>query len=377
MTAMQMQMLARGYLVYDLERSASLLGLVSAASAFPLLGLSLFGGALADRFDKKRIIQFGQFASGLISLFISVTIVTDTVTWYHLLGAATIHGAVMSFLMPARQAIIPQLVGHDRLSNALVLDAAGMSAMTVMAPSVAGILYALLGPGEVYYVITALNFSAILLVGLLPKLPKSIPSRKPAMLSDIWAGLAYVRRSNLVLILVIMGLFTTLLAMPFRFLLPVFVVDIYHRGPDDMGLLLTAMGVGTLLGSLFIASLGKWKRGLLLIAGSFLSGISLLTIAVLPYYYLAMGIMLFLGIGDTGRRALNQALVMEAAEDAYRGRVWSIFMLNFGLIPLGVLPAGIAVDYLGGQETIAIMAVLLLVTSAVVLVTQRQLRTLD
>ena len=179
------------------------------------------------------------------------------------------------------------------------------------------------------------------------------------------------------MVLLVTAMATTLLAMPFRFLMPVFVVDVYNRGPDDMGLLLTMMGVGTLIGSLFIAAIGQWKRGLLLLVGGAISGASLLSLALFPYYVLAVGVMLLLGLGDAGRRALNQALVMEVAEDAYRGRVWSVFMMNFGLTPLGVLPAGLASEYLGGQFAIGILASLLLFTVFLLLVTQKQLREFD
>ena len=377
MGAMQMQMLARGYLVYDLtEQNAAILGLVNAANAFPLLILALFGGAIADRMERKRIIQVGQGGAALNALFIAISISTDTVTWHHLMAAAVIHGALMAFLMPARQAIIPQLVGQERLANAMVINAAGMSAATVLAPTVAGILYAAINPEGVYYFITALGAVSLVLTGMLPKLANGGSARRAAMVSDIRAGLSYIRHSPLVLTLLLMGLTTTLLAMPFRFLMPVFVVDIYGRGPDAMGLLLTVMGVGTLVGSLAIAAIGRWRRGLLLIAGTIVSGIALLMVALFPFYFVGMGIMLLLGLGDSGRRALNQALIMEVSEDAYRGRVWSVFMMNFGLMPLGVLPAGIAIELLDGQKVVGALAVLLLATAIVVLITQRRLRNL-
>ena len=377
MGAQQMQMLARSYLVYDITSSAGLLGLVSASNALPVLGLALFGGVVADRMERKRVVQITQVASAVNALFIAVSITTDTVTWYHLLGAALCHGALMSFMMPSRQALIPQLVGQEKLSNAMALNAAGMSAITVLAPAIAGILYAFIGPGGVYYVIVALGIMSVLLTGLLPKLSNGPAKSTAPMLSDIKAGLSYISHSPLVLALLVVGLTTALLAVPFRFLLPVFVVEIYHRGPDSMGLLLTVIGAGSLVGSLFIAGLGRWKRGLLLIAGSFITGMALLGVAVFPYYFLALGLMLFLGLGEAGRRALNQALVMEVAEDRYRGRVWSVFMMNFGLMPLGVLPAGIAVEFLGAQTAIGILAVLLLITAILILVTQKKLRGLQ
>ena len=371
---MQMQMLARAYLVYELtDRNAALLGVVSAANALPLLVLALFGGAIADRLEGKRIIQISQVLLCLLAVFIGLSITTGTATWYHLLGGAIVHGSLVSFMMPARQTIIPHLVGQQGISNAMALNAAGMSAATVLAPVVAGFVYFYLGPDGAYYLIAGLFLLAVVLTTFLPHIDAKGTGRS-SMLSDIKAGFSYIGRSPMVMVLLITAMATTLLAMPFRFLMPVFVVDVYNRGPDDMGLLLTMMGVGTLIGSLLIAAIGQWRRGLMLLAGGAISGIALLSLALFPIYFLAVGLMLLLGLGDAGRRALNQALVMEVAEDAYRGRVWSVFMMNFGLTPLGVLPAGLISEWLGGQMAIGILAGLLLFTVAVLLLSQRQLR---
>ena len=374
---MQMQMLARAYLVYELtDRNAAILGIVSAANALPLLVLALFGGAIADRLEGKRIIQLSQVLLALLALFIALSITTGTATWYHLLGGAILHGALVSFMMPARQAIIPHLVGQQGISNAMALNAAGMSAATVMAPAIAGNVYAYLGADGAYYVIAGLFLLSVVLTTFLPHIDAKGTGRT-SMMADIKAGLSYIGRSPLVAVLLVTAMATTLLAMPFRFLMPVFVVDVYNRGPDDMGLLLTMMGVGTLVGSLFIAAIGQWRRGLLLLVGGAITGVTLLSLSLFPFYYLAVGLMLMLGLGDAGRRALNQALVMEVAEDAYRGRVWSVFMMNFGLTPLGVLPAGLISEWLGGQMAIGMLAGLLLFTVFLLLVSQKRLRELN
>ncbi len=381
MGAMQMQMIARGYLTYELTGSPALLGVVSAGFALPMLLLSLFGGAFADRLERKRIIQLGQVGAALIALFVGVSVSTETVTWYHLLAASMLQGAVFSFLMPARQAIIPQLVGQERLGNAMALNAMGMSATTLVAPAVAGVLYGNIygyvpiGPDGVYYIITAMCVMATLLTGRLPKLTGGGTGRS-GVLSDIRAGLSYIRRSPLVMALLVIGLTSTVLAMPFRFLMPIFIVDIYGLGPESMGLMVSIMGLGSLGGSLFIAALGNWRRGRLLIMSAFMSGIALMLVAVLPFYQVALGLMALLGLGDAGRRTLNQSLIMEVSEDQYRGRVMSVFMTNFALIPLGVLPAGIAAEFLGGQMTVGILAGLLIVTTAIILITQKGLRDL-
>lgn len=375
MAGMQMQMLARGYLVYDITGSASLLGVVNAGMAIPMLSLSLFGGALADRFERKLIIQVGQAGSAVISLVVGLLIISGFVTWQYLFLASIVQGALFSFMMPARQAIIPQLVGKDKLSNAMALNAAAMSSMTLVAPAIAGLLYAYAGPHNVYFVIFALAALSVFFTSQIPKMGKANASKaKGSMGKEIIAGLVYIRHSRMVLVLLVLGLATTLFAMPFRMLMPVFVVDVYHLGPDSMGLLVAVMGGGSLAGALFIAAIGNWRRGMLLILGSFASGLALVLLAIFPIYLAAAAIMLLLGLGDAGRRSLNQSLIMEEVEDQYRGRVMSVFMMNFGLMPLGVLPTGLLADYIGPQPAIGLLGVLMLITATVVILTQKRLR---
>ena len=376
MGAMQMQMIARGYLTYDLTGSPALLGIVSAGFALPMLILALFGGAIADRLQRKRIIQLGQTGAGLIALFVAVSITTGSVTWYHLLAASMMQGAVFSFFMPARQALIPQLVGQNQLTNAMALDAMGMSATTLLAPAIAGFLYNAIQPDGVYYVVTGMCAGGVVLTGFMRSPTGVTGTGQSGVLRDIGAGLSYIRGNSLVLALLVMGLISTVLAMPFRFLMPIFIVDIYHLGPEAMGLMTSFMGLGTLGGSLFIAAMGNWQRGRILIASSFLSGVALLLVAALPFYVVALGLMVILGVGDAGRRSLNQSLIMEVSDDQYRARVMSVFMTNFALIPLGVLPAGLAAEYLGGQLSVGILAGLLIALTAIILVTQRGLRNL-
>ena len=249
MAGMQMQMLARGYLVYDLTGSASLLGFVSAGMAIPMLFLAPFGGVIADRVERKRLIQGGQFIVAIFALIVGTAIFTDRIEWYHLLIVSILQGTVWTFMMPARQAIIPQIVGPERIGNAMALNAAGMSAMTLIAPAVAGGLYAVTGPANVYFIISGLSILSVFVTTLVPKPERAAaPSQRRNMFADIGAGLMYIKGNRMVLVLLVMGLATTLLASPFRMLLPVFVVDIYNRGPDSMGLLVAIMGGGSLVG---------------------------------------------------------------------------------------------------------------------------------
>ncbi len=374
MSGMHMQMVARGYLVYEITNSASILGLVSAASSVPILVLSLVGGEIADRMNRKKVMMLSQLLNSLTAILVSVAIFTNTVEWYHLLAASVFQGATWAFLMPARQALIPSLVGQSQLSNAIALNAAGMSATTLIAPIIAGILYSVFGSGFVYAVIGVLTIVASVLTSMVKVEEPETKAAKKAMTSNIGEGISYVMHNRLVLVLIVIGLATSLLAMPIRFLMPVLVVDIYRMGPESLGLLLSFMGIGSLAGTLYIAWVGKWHRGGTLILGTLASGIALILLAILPFYAAAVGIMLLLGLGDAARRALNTALIMEATDDEYRGRVMSIFMMNFGFMPLGILPIGIMADAVGGQASVGLLGILIVLFTVFIFATQKQLR---
>ena len=377
MGGLQMQMLARAYLVYDLTDSASLLGVVSVASAVPILVLSLFGGVAADRFERRRVLQAGQAVSAVLAGFIAVANTTGFIEWYHLLVVATIQGAMWAFMMPARQSMIPELVSREHITNAVSLSSAAMSTTTLVAPAIGGVIYAKAGPAAVYYSIAAMSLLSMVLTAQVPQTRGSGAGKKGAVLADIAEGLKHCVANKMVLALLVMGLATTLLSMPFRFLLPVFIVDVYGRGPDSMGIMLSLFGLGALAGSLFIASIGHWHRGMLLITTSFLSAVALGAIAALPFFFVAVAIMALLGLGDSGRRSLNQALIMEEVDERYRGRVMSVYMMNFGLMPLGMLPTGLVADWLGGQVAIGILAFLLFGVTLAVMVSQSRLRALQ
>ena len=396
--AVHMQMIARGYLVYELTASPVLLGIVNAGFAVPMLLLSLFGGAIADRFNRKTIILIGQAIVFLTPFAMTILIYIDIVKWYHLLIGSIIQGAGFSIMMPARQAIIPQFVGKANITNAMALTASAMSITTLLAPTIAGNLWAFIEKinhlsfsllnfdlsfspaGTVYTVISCLGIASLFITIYMGRPPnirnsKNKTEEKSSIFADILDGLKYIRTNRLVLILLIMGLATTLLAMPYRFLLPVFVVDVYERGSDAYGWLVTLGGVGTMIGAILISWLGAWKRGLFLILGSIISAIGLIMLAALPFYITALGVMVLLGLGDAARRTLNQALIMSNVDDAYQARVMSVFMLNFGLMPLGVLPAGIAMEYWGGPLVIGVLGILLLLVTIIIFVSQKQLRT--
>ncbi|MDA0596848.1 MAG: MFS transporter [Chloroflexi bacterium] len=340
MAAVNIQMLARGYLTWELTKSPIAVVVVGAGFAPPILLLSLYGGAVADRVSRKKIIQLGQLGMLGIILFVGISISTGTITVYHLTAASVAQGTIWAFLMPARQAIIGQLVDEDHLTNAVALNASGMSLMTVAAPGIGGLIYGLAGPAATYYVMAGLTVIALGLTSWVPGMaPVALGKRR--MWGDIKEGLVYTKKNRTVLVLLLVALSTALLAMPFRTLLPVQIEEVFKLEVEALGLMLSMIGVGALIGSLVIAGLSKnSRRGWVLLITSMLSGGAILLAGVTTSYVVALGIMVILGLGDSGRRALNSSLIMEQTDDEHRGRVMGVYMMNFGLIPLGAIPLG-------------------------------------
>ena len=348
MAAVNMQMVARAQLAWDLTESIRMVGLAGAAFAPPILLFSLFGGVIADRVERKRVIQIGQLVIAVMSLFIGLSVSTATITIWHLIGSAAIQGCVWAFLMPARQAVVPQLVGRDNMTNAIALNSSGMSLMTLAAPGIGGVLYATAGADVAYFAIAGLALLAAMLTTKMPRLPVGGSSGRNRMAADIADGLRYVAGNRTVMFLLLLALSSTLFAMPFRNLLPAFVEESFGRGAASVGLLMSMIGLGSLVGSLFIAGLRRGSRkGPVLIGMTVMSGGGIVLAAVAPSYALVVAIMVLLGVGDSGRRALNSSLILENTDEEHRGRVMGMYMMNFGLIPLGVIPLAEVAESVG------------------------------
>ncbi len=382
--ATMMQMTARGYLAYELTNSASKLTYVNVAFAFPMLSLSLFGGALSDRLDKQKIIQIGQFGAASLGFLIAAIIFSNYINWLHLLAVSFVQGGIWAFMVPSRHAFIAELVPRKNLNSAIALNSAGFNVSNLIAPAVAGLIYGLAGPGVVYSIIGGLALTGVFFTFIIkPEMRMgndirgSNKSEKKEILAEIKIGLIYIYNEKLLFSLLIASLIFSLLAEPFRFMLPIFVKDIYLKGPEAMGLLTTLMGLGSVIASIIIAGIESNKRGLIWIIGGFLTGGCLLILSISDSYTISLIVMIFLGVSDSIRRTLSMSIMMEKTRPDLRGRVMSIYMLNWGLIPLGALPAGILADIIGAQSTIGILSILLLVASALVLITQKELRTVN
>ena len=376
-----MLMLSISYYIYEITGSAAKLGMVVAISAIPALALALFGGVIADRLEKKRIIQTGQLISLGVALFIAISILTGTITWIHFLVASFVQGGVLPLMMPARQAIIPQLVPPDILMNAIALNAMVISITTMTAPAVAGGLIAIFGIESVFFVIAVLYAGSIFFTGLLPHIDVPPRPSDSTVLNDIKAGFQYVFWNRAILTLIVLSFATILLAMPIRFVLPIFAKDVFSVGPEGLGYMISAMGVGALCGTLVIASLRTLtNRGMILAISGMISGGVLLAFATMSYlsplFATAIGFMVIIGLLQAARMTLSNSLMMEYTDQQYRGRVMSIVTLSMGIMPAGVIPVTLMVDLVGAPLSIGFMALLLIVAAGVILATSPSIRQL-
>ena len=382
MMAINMQIMARGFWVFEETGSPTRFGLVSAGVAFPMLAFSLFGGVMADRFDKKRIIQVAQVVSVVLAIIIALAIASGTMTWQYFFIASLVSGTIMAVMMPARQAIIPQLVRKEQLMNAVALQSMGMSLTTLAAPAGAGVLIAAMGVDGVYWVMAGMYVGAIFFTSLLPNLGKMSRRGNATLRSDFVDGIRYIRASKVILPMLLLGFATMIFAQPIRFVLPILALDDFDVGAGKLGLMMSMLGVGSLVGALFMASLQKMAhRGFLLLATGVVSGGILLGFSAMahiaPILWVGMVFLALIGTIQAGRMTLGNTLLMEYTEDEYRGRVMSVRMLAFGLTPIAILPMTGIAEFMGAPIALGILAAIFVVIALTILAAAPHLRRLE
>lgn len=357
---MNMQMVTKSMLLYRLTGSAALLGVMALATAVPQILFSLFGGAIADRFSKRLVLQVGQLASAAVSLSVALALATGYLSpenpgssWV-LIAQSAMQGSIMALMMPSRSAIIPEIVGPGQVMNAMALNSLGMNTLRLIAPAAAGFLIDLAGFQAIFYTMTGLYIAATILTSFIPaKTPNSTPVRKSNNpLGDISEGLKYIWREKTVFTILLFTLAIVLLSMPYQTLMPIFADDILKVGATGMGVLMSVSGIGAMSGSLVLASLPNRKRGLILIGSSLLLGSALAAFAFSRSMPLSLGIMVFVGLGQAGRMTLGTTLLQSYSDEKYFGRVMSINMLDFGLSSLGTFFAGLLAEDVGAQWAI-------------------------
>ncbi len=400
--AMNMQMLVNGYLVFTLTGSFAALGTVALARAVPGMALTVFGGVVADRMPKKRVIQIGQTASALLAFGIGLLLYFDRLEFWHLLASSATQGAIFALMMPSRQSMVPEIVGMDRMMNAVALNMGGMAFMRLFAPAAGGVLLATVGAHVVYFLMAGFYLFSVV---TLSKVPAAGAAAAPAGragdaaapssatrggggrraggarggggLRDLIEGFRYVGRNRILLTLLSSNLLIVLVSMPYQMMLPGYVLDVLKEGPATLGLLQSVSAVGALVGTFVIASLPDRRRGQLLLLGSLLMGVALVAFSFSTVVLFTAGTMIAIGLGQAFRMSLNNVLVQAYVDDAFRGRVMSLNMMQMNVASFGVFGAGILAAAIGPQLTIGGMAVALIVLVVVLYAFVPRLRNLD
>ena len=361
MAGFQIQMTVRGILVYDITNNAFITGAVSAGFAPSLLLFSMFGGVLGEKVDKKRLIQFAQGMNMLASILIGLLIYFDLLHWSHLLLVSISQGAMFAIQVPARQSLIPELVGKDLVTNAIGLNAMIMGITTMIAPAIGGYTYEFFGPLNSYLIVSFTMIIGVFMVGFVPSFPPKLISKNKSTFQEIINGFTYLKTNKVIRLIWIHAVVLALCTGPFRMLIPVFAKDVYLSSPGEVGNLMAAGGIGGILSSILIASLGpRSKRGLILILIGIVTGIGLLMASTLTFFIVGVVAMIIVGFSETGRWSLGQALMMEHAGEEYRARVISLLMMTWGLMPISMLPMGWAFGYFGPEITTFVTAIITL-----------------
>jgi MFS family permease len=364
-TAMQMSMVARGYLAYALTGSATMLGVVMFARALPQFLFTLFGGVLADRLPKRNLLLVTQTLTGLCVLATAVLVVTDIITIWQLIALGFIEGAIFSFNMPARQAILPELVGQKNLMNALALNNAGMNFTQVFGPALAGLLisWPVVGLSKVFFIQAACYLLPVIMLTQIRPVAGRPGRTKAPMLAELQVGLRYVKRHETLGMLLVIGLVPTLLGFSYQSLLPVFAsAKVLDVGASGLGFMSTATGLGALAGSLLIASYNDFRRrGLAQLVVGAAWGVSLMFFGMAGSFAVALVALMLVGLTASAYRSLNSTLITVVTEPQFYGRVMSIQMLGFSLSMLTPLPIGFIVDRIGAPLTVAINGALIVV----------------
>ena len=382
MASMNMQMLARSLLIYRVTGSAAILGVMSLANALPMLFLSLFGGVIADRVQKKKVLIVGQASSAIVSLGVALALTLgylsteQTGSWWILIVASILQGTIMGLMMPSRQAIIPEIVSEEQVMNAIALNSMGMNALRLFAPAATGFLIDALDFAAVYYTMTGMYLMAVVFISFMPP-TGTITIRGGGALDDIRDGIDYIRHETTILLLLAFTLVIVVLSMPYIMLMPIFADDILKVGATGLGIMMSVSGVGAVVGSLVLASLPNKKRGAILLVTSLIMGVALAGFSFSKLWPLSLVLIAFVGLGQTGRMALANTLLQQYTEEQYRGRVMSFYMMQFGLTSFGTLVAGLLAEGIGVQWSLGGFAVVLTLLTVLVLVFTPRLRNLD
>ena len=376
---MNMQIIARGWLVYALTSSAVDLAWVTLSFMLPSVIFSLYGGVLADRLPKRRVIAWAQTLNCGATLVMAVIIFSGNVKFWDFIWFGFFNGTVLALSMPARQAFVPEIIPERLIFTAMALSTTGWNLSRIIGPAFAGLLIAWLADGDktsaygvgiVYLVIASLYLFSALTVLKVDRPGKAQRSRSGDSLADMREGLQYVLAHPRIFALIVLSILPFLFGMPLNTLLPAFNQDVLHGHADDLGYLISAMGGGAIIGSLLMATMGDLRnKGFWLILSCLGWGAGTAAFGAFTVQWVALGLIAVIGMLSSWNMSLNRGMLQMQVEGHMRGRIMSIDMMSHGLMPLGVFPISLIAEYYGvGAALVTSGCALIAITLLVALV---------
>ena len=357
-----MDQVARGWLLYTLTSSPLQLGLVRGFQAIPLLLLSPIAGTAADRYDRKLQMITAQVLDCLMYGAIAVLIVTGQIQPWHVYATAFAGGAVQTFQNPARMAMVADVVPIGHLTNAIALNSVLFNLARMVGPAIAGLLIAFVGTEGSYGVQAALYLVATVWTVKLPAALRypiradAHHGREHSFGRSIVEGWKLSWKNKQVRAGLSITASASLFIIPFTTLLPVYARDILEVGASGQGFLLTAMGVGAFCSAVLIASLGdQLPRGILMLAGVTLYGLSVITFAASSWFPLSVAIMVVVGLFHVSSHALVQTVIQTYTPSEFRGRTMGMFQQSHVVLMLGSMALGGLASIWGAQWAMAVM----------------------
>jgi MFS family permease len=355
-----------GWLVFDLTGSGKALGLVGFIGALPSPFVAPFSGLASDRINRNVVVAISQAALFVNAMLLAVAIALDLIQFWHLVVFALLAGILNAFNMPARQALVFDVVPRDSVPNAVALSTLAFSTMRAVGPAVGGALIVFVGPAN-NFLLQSLLYLSVMGTVLMIKLPAkpAQPARKKDFLGDLVEGYRWVLSDGAARVLVLMMVIYPLLIIPLHnALLPIFARDVFDVSATGLGIMLSALGLGSIFGALLTASLNRVdRRGLLQIGALFILGSCQAAFSVVGYLteslWLAVGFLVLAGVGSAIFNTTNQTVLQLLAPDHLRGRITSVLQVQPVCMATGILVTGSAADIFGAPAvgiTISLMA---------------------
>lgn len=362
-----MQRTAISWVIYSLTDSKAMLGLSVFAQQFPSFLLSLFGGVVADRHSRYRIVLITQTASMIQALILAALVLTNHYNAWSILALGVMLGIINAFDVPARQPMILEMITNkEDIPNAVALNSTMVNIARILGPGLSGLVLHNLGAG-VCFSLNAVSFVAVIGSLLLMKMPAFTPSAtRKQIFTELREGFKYIREVRIISMVLLLVLCLSFLVIPYDTLEAVFARDIFKGNAETMGAIGSFAGIGSILGSLFLASARKIDLRILLLSAIAVLGVGLMVFSRMTDLHVALGVALLMGFGTLMPMTVSITIVQMEAAQNMRSRVMSYMALClFGMLPLGSLMVGTISEHVGARATMFGQGVMALVIAGV------------